>query len=279
MIDQRIVKLTIDLADGSSFSYQNLAITINGEYFYNPISAPAIITVANLDADTRNKIVTLASPTFNPSNTNNFATLEVGRESTGSSLLFRGRIFWSSVSQAPDNVLTIQCFAGGELKGLMSTVSLHNVNLSQIAKRLADRIGKRLVFTAPDYTISNYSYSGNRYDELNYFYKIVNNNANSVNIRVYIDNESLYVKTAGEFSNTLDISEDSGLVGIPQLTQFGAVISFLYTRNVSVATRIRLTSKQYPYMNGDYQIYSLQYNITNRDVPFYFIAQTQRLMN
>ena len=115
MIDNRIVRVGIEF-NGTIRFYENLAITVSGTKFANPNQGECNITIANLKKEVRDYILTETSP-FNLNRTRKSVIVEVGRESYGTSVLYLGDIFRSSVSQPPDTVLSLKCLTGQFMKG------------------------------------------------------------------------------------------------------------------------------------------------------------------
>ena len=73
------------------------------------------------------------------------------------------------------------------------------------------------------------------------------------------------------------VANPGGMIGIPERTEQGVKVTFLYDPQTRLGSEIELESIQYPALDGRYVIYKLNYSITNRDVPFYLTAEARRL--
>ncbi len=66
------------------------------------------------------------------------------------------------------------------------------------------------------------------------------------------------------------------MIGIPEFTEQGIKVKFLLDNRTTLGGGIQIESKIYPATNGNYVIYKLGFEITNRDKPFYWIAEATR---
>jgi hypothetical protein len=219
-------------------------------------------------------LLTETSP-YNLNTTPKIVTLEAGRVSTGTTVIFVGNIVSSIVSQPPDIGIALKCLTGNFFKGnIISTNQPGQATLLQVSTRLAQVLSANLNFQADDKNIGNYQFAGGALKQVELL-----NAAGGVN--AYLDDNVLVVKNAGAFltgGNTVKIINSStGMIGIPEFTEQGIKVKFLVDNNTVLGGRIRITSTQYPAANGDYVIYKLGFQISTRDVPFYYIAEAARL--
>ena len=270
-LDQRLLRVGIEL-DGELRFYDELAITVTGQKFASPNQAECNITIANLSKDVRDFILTETSP-FNTNRTRKSVIVEAGRESYGTTVLYRGDISRSSVSQAPDNILALKCLTGQFNKGNLVGISGgSSESLRVLSERVATANGLALRFEVQDKQIANYSFTGaalRQVDEL----------SAAANSDVYVDDSELVVKDFNTpiAGSRIRVSKDQGLVGIPQLTEQGVRITFFYTPAARLGGQIELESDQYPAASGNYVIYRLKFNLANRDTPFYYTAEARRV--
>jgi len=98
-------------------------------------------------------------------------------------------------------------------------------------------------------------------------------------VTVYIDNGALIVKDIGvPLKNVItNVSADTGMVGVPELTEVGVKVKYLLDKNTRLGGQLNLTSKINPAANGSYVIYKLSFEIANREEQFYFIAEAARI--
>lgn len=270
-LDPRRIVVTLEIR-GERRTYTDLAITVTGTKYASANVGDCAVTIANLEQSVSHFILTETSP-FNRDRSTKRIIVEVGRDSTGLSRLFVGNIHRANASQPPDSILTIQGLTGVFKNGdIVSRSAPATIQLSRLAQQVADDLEIPLVFQAKDIPVANYSYTGPALGQVNKLNQIGNINA-------YIDNEQLIVKTdTSPLSGPLrQLSADSGMIGVPTFTEQGAKVTFLYDNQTRLGGGLSITSRQYPALTGDYQIYKLNYQIANRDVPFYYTAECRRL--
>lgn len=270
-IDPRLLRVGIEV-NGQLRFYDELAITVTGQKFASPNQSECNITIANLSKDVRDFILTETTP-FNLNRTRKSVIVEAGRESYGTSVIYRGDIYRSSVSQAPDNVLSLKCLTGQFMKGAISSISGGATeSLRLLSERVAAANGLSLRFETMDKQIANYSFTGAALRQINELSLAANSD-------VYVDGNQLVVKDfdAPLSGSRIRVSKDSGMIGIPQVTEQGVTVSFFYTPAAQLGSEIDLQSAQYPALSGRYVIYRLKFNLTNRDTPFHYTAEARRL--
>ena len=271
-LDPRLLRLGIEI-NGELRFYEELAITASGTKFANPNQAEATITVTNLQREVRDFVLTEGSP-FNRNRTPKTITIEAGRESTGYSLVYTGNIFRSSVSQPPDQVVTIRALAGQFQKTNIVTNSLPGVvPLSRIAGRVAADLGYRLDFQATDRTLSDYAFTGSSIQQVIKLDELTGINA-------FTDNNTLIIKNdLTPLTGRLRVlTPRNGLIGIPEITEQGIKVTMLFDNQTVIGGAIELESDLYPLLNGRYVIYKLLFQLANRDTPFYLVAEARRMM-
>ena len=270
-LDPRIVKLTI-IVNGVSKTYSDpLNIIASGTKYGNALQNEATITISNLDKVTQDYILTETSP-YILNRTAKTVILEAGRESTGTAIVFKGNITNSGITQPPDIGITLKCLTGNFLKGnVLARSQGASATISQIAAQVAQDTNTTLNFQATDKSVANYSFSGGSLKQVEAVESLGNYNA-------FIDNDTLIIKDAFiPLRNTLRIlNADTGMVGIPEFTEQGIKVKMLMDNQIVLGGGLRIESKIYPAINGDYVIYKLGFDITSRDIPFYYIAEAAR---
>lgn len=269
-LDPRLVKITIDV-NGRTNTYETLAITASGTKYANALQNDCQVTIANLDKQTQDYILTETSP-FNLNATPKRIVVEAGRKSYGIAKIYEGNVISSLVSQPPDVTITLKCLTGNFQKGnILARGQPGSVALSVISKQIAQDLNTSLNFQASDKNLGNFSFTGASL-------KQVNNLAFTGGVNVFIDDDTLVVKNMGvPLSNTLTVVNlDTGMVGIPELTEQGVKVKFLLDNKTKLGGLLRVTSRVNPAVNGDYVIYKLGFEIASRDTPFYWIAEAAR---
>lgn len=270
-IDDRIVTIGLEI-NGQLKTYTNLNIKVTGTKYADPTQDECEVHISNLDNATVNYLLTATSP-FNSNLTPKIITVSAGRVSYGTSLIYRGDITAVIVSQPPDITLKIKALTGNFQKGnIVSNSQPPMANFSTIAKQVAADNGLTLNFQALDKQITNYNFTGGAGKQ---FQKLQDMGA----FDVYADNNQLIIKNRGQALNNKVriLNLDTGMIGIPETTEQGIKVKFLLDNQTILGGALQLTSKLYPTLNGTYTVFKLGFEITSREVPFYYIAECTRL--
>ena len=269
-IDNRIIEVGFEI-DGQIERFRDLYITANGTKFANENQNECEIVIANLDKATRDYLVTATSP-FNKSASPKKFFLSAGRESTGISQIYTGDVSSVEVSQPPDIKVKWKTLTGNDKKTKVTTVT-HGASstLSEISKQTSENLGLKLNFQASDKNIANYSYSGGSLDQ-------VGDIGAMGSVDAFVDDDALIVKdsTRAVSSEEIILSEETGLVGVPELTEQGIKVTYFLDNKTKLGGLIKLTSILNPALNGEYIIYKLGFNVATREAPFYWIAEAKR---
>lgn len=269
-LDPRIVRVSIEIR-GRTKIYENIAIRATGVKYAGANQNESEVQLTNLDKATSDYILKETSA-YNLNRTPKIVTVEAGRQSYGTAKIFVGNVISSGISQNPDQTLTLKCLTADFFKGIITNrTENHLTNLSQISKGVASDLQMPLVFEATDKQIANYSYAGPALKQVN----VLNNAGNTV---AYIDNNTLVVKDAKKplRGGTKIVSAETGMVGIPEPTVWGIRVKYLLDSVSKLGGAIQVKSIMNPAVNGTYTIYQLGFEITNRDDPFYWIAEAMR---
>lgn len=269
-LDPRIVRIGVEVS-GQLRTYDDLWVKATGVKFANPLQNECTVEVANLAKEVRDFLQTETSP-YNRNRTPKRLIVEAGRASTGAFRLFTGDITEVQPGQAPDITLTIKAKTGQFRKGeIVARSKPPLVPLSVLAADIARDLGVGLLFEARERNIANYSFTGAAL-------KQVDKLAQVGSVNVYIDDGQLIVKdyNAPLRSASRVLSEETGLIGIPEPTEQGVKVRYLLDPQTRLGGRIELRSVVNPAMSGRYVIYKLGFEISSRDTPFYTIAECKR---
>ena len=269
-IDDRRIRVGIEVS-GSMRFYDQLTISASGTKFGNPNQGECSISLTNLERSVRDFIITETSP-FNRNPSQKRITLEVGRVSTGISLLYSGNIFRSTITQPPDQTLTIKCLTGQFMKGRTVAASLPGVvPLSRVVQQVATDASLITDNQATEQFISNWNFTGSAL-------KQVEKLADLPGINAFVDNDRLVIKNDNApIAGALRVlSPQTGLIGIPEPTEQGVKVNMLYDNQTQLGGALEIQSNRYPAFNGRYIIYKLSFSIANRDTPFYLTAEARR---
>jgi len=272
-LDPRVVQVSIEV-NGKIATYDEIYIKAVGTKYANALQNEMQLTITNLDKVTQDFILTETSP-FNPNRTPKVVKLYAGRQSYGTTLIYSGNVTSAIVSQPPDLTVTLKCLTGNYVKG---TVLARNhpgtASLKEIAAGVAQDTQTILNFQATNKNISNYTFSGAALDQVGLLGTMGKVNA-------FIDNDILVVKDGAVpiTGAVRELSSASGMVGIPEITEQGVKVKYLLDNVSKLGGGLQISSEIYPAVNGLYIIYKLGFEISNRDTPFYFIAEAARRSN
>lgn len=270
-LDLRLLTLTL-VVNGVSKTYDTLEISATGTKYANALQNECEVKITNVDRATQDYILTQTSP-YNLNKSPKILTVSAGRKSYGTSVVYVGNIISSLVSQPPDIAITLKCLTGNFLKGnIISRFQPGGASLSQIAAGIAQDTNTLLQFQATNKTVANYNFAGASLKQVDLL-----NSMGGVN--AFIDNNTLVVKNAlvPLTGKTKVVSANTGMIGIPEFTEQGIRVKFLYDNQTTLGGGLQIKSDIYPAANGFYVIYKLGFQLTNRDVPFYWIADAARI--
>lgn len=275
-LDPRIVVLQITI-NGTTKTYtasgaSPFNITATGTKYANALQNEAQITISNLDKATQDYILSETTP-FNLNTTQKTVTLLAGRDSYGTTQIYKGNIISSMVTQPPDIGISLKCLTGNFLKtAVITSTQGAQVSLSQIGKKVSQDLNMAYQFEATDKPIGNYNFAGSSLKQVQLLNSLGGINA-------FIDDNTLIMKNAlvPLSGTTRVLNMDTGLIGIPEFTEQGLKATFLLDNKTRIGGGLQIQSQIYPAINGNYVIYKLGFNITSREVPFYYIAEAARI--
>lgn len=272
-LDPRLLRVTI-IVNGEARTYEDLSIQASGVKSGSFVQNECDITILNIDKETRDTISTEGSPLNRLKNTKrNRIILEAGRKSYGYFVLFEGDISTAFVTQPPDIGLRIKAIAQQYAKGNVISRSENNtIPFSQLCQKVADDLGVALSFNATEKNIANYTFTGSAEKQIEKLYQYGD-------VDAYVDEGTLFINDRDvALPNSLRLlNKDTGLLGIPEFVDFGVRVQFFVDNVTKVGTLLRIESEIYPAANGDYKIYKLNFDVANREQPFYYVAEALRL--
>lgn len=270
-LDPRIIKVTVEV-NGQLRTYSSpMNIVATGTKYGNALQNDATISIDNLEKSVQDYLLTETSP-YNLNRTPKTITLEAGRESYGTAVIYRGNVVSIIVSQPPDITVTMKCLTGNFAKGNIVNNSLLGYNTYQdIAQKVAGDLSVNLNFQATNKNINNYNFTGSSLKQIELLGQMGNYNA-------FIDNDVLVVKDAfiPLTGTTRILNQSTGMIGIPEFTEQGLRVKFLLDNITTLGSGLEIQSDIYPAVNGQYVIYKLGFQIATRDTPFYYIAEAAR---
>jgi len=272
MLD-RLLRVSVTI-NNELYVFTDFAITVQGSKYGSPTQNETVIKICNLPKKVRDFITTEASPRNRVRNKNRQKILvEAGRTDIGYSDVFIGDIVSATAGQPPDIWTTFRAITGYFNKTqYVTTQSPQNTTIKKIAQEIAGSMGLLLDFTIEDTVIENYGYSGPKSRQIDKLAQLSNSD-------VFIDDESLVVKPIEKPStgNTFEMSVDNGMIGVPEINDFGVKVEAYYDGRVKVGNKMILDSKINPASNGSYAAYKVDYNLTNRDKPFNMTIEARKV--
>lgn len=267
--DPRILTVELEFEDGSLIYTSPTAITVGGTKSVTSMQNSATITISNLTKEHRDYILSNCNQQLAANFKVRRVRVMAGRESFGSWQVYMGDIVSANVSQPPDVKLTLRCltnavdrtqwWAFSNTSGVtLDTLVQETAAIMGLSYRIDERVDKGKV-------IPHFTFNGPaaamiiRLSEL-------------ANVRVYCDDDTIVVTNwdAGLSNIIVDVNKDSGMIGIPEFTEYGVKVRTFVDRNIVLGGAIRLRSEMVPVMDGDYVVTRIDYEMTTRDQAFYY---------
>lgn len=270
-LDPRIVIVTL-VADGVATTYEGLSIEVKGIKTSETIMSQCEVVILNLKSEDRERILKETNPFLNRGERISI-TVEVGRVSYGTTVLYTGNVFRSSAMPKPNLGVSLKCIQGYDNRAKIVSRSASEVtDLSSIAAWVAEDNGYNLSFEITDKKIARYAFTGSAQASLSQLESLTG-------ASVYVDNETLYVVESDLPANGLPVrvlDSTSGLISA-EGTEYGAKIKMLFDTVTRIGGQIDLTSEINPSLNGSYRVRKLPFHITSRGQPFYYVAECNRI--
>lgn len=273
--DQRLVQVDIELPGGPLSFGADAAIYASGVKFGNANQNQCECRIFNLTKEQRNYLLTHATPLTQPgvNRTPVSLNLRVGRQSYGTFLLFTGQMIACNITQPPDIGVTLRALTNNLFNGVILGASQPAVSsLKTIAQSIANSFSPPLTLDfskATDRAINNFALNGS-----------ANNGIVKLNqmggIDAYIDNNTLIVIDSDKARNDAPIliSEETGMIGIPQVTERGVNVTVMMNNQLELGSSIKVDSIINPAANGVYKVYKLNFEVASRDQPFWYVVES-----
>jgi hypothetical protein len=278
-IDQRILRVGItvngklNIINAGIEVENHLAITAQGSKFASATQNETVIKICNLNKSMRDFLATEGTP-FNRirQKKRNKIWVDAGRVGEGTARMFTGDITLVTVAQPPDIWTTIRAITSQYLKGeIIATNESGLSTVAAIATKAAENMGLSLQNESTDKQVANYGFSGPATKQVDSIGELGDFDA-------FVDDDKLVVKDKGVplRGRARTISRETGMVGLPEFTDFGIKVRYMFNVHSKIGQQIRVISKFNPAANGAYEIYKLDFDLANRDTPFYYVAETKR---
>ena len=263
MLDDRVLQVGVEV-NGQLRVYSDGEITAKINRSADGKQNKCIVTIANLAPDVRNFLLTECSP-WAPNRKPKVLTVIAGRPSTGIQRIYTGEISSTSVSDKPDVRLTLEALTSDGLKfNFIAWKSPPTMQLSELAKKVAQDYGLKLRFEATDKTIANYAYNGSAARQVNHL-------ALMGDVDAFVDNDYLVVKNIGEANKgqARIINKHTGMVGQPLPDDKGIKVRAMFDPTMNVGDAVQVESEINPAANGQYTVYNIAISLANRSADWY----------
>lgn len=270
-LDRRKIEVDIQFDGETVKTFKDLFIAASGTKLANGIQNEVNIKIANLSRNDRDFILSEISP-YNNIRTDKKVILRAGRESTGVYEIFVGDLIRGTISQPPDAMLDLKAKTSNFFKQGVVSNSLGPIkNLSEISGVVASDLNLSLRFEATDRNIKNYAFTGGALSQVDIL-------GDYGGVNAYVDDNVLVVKDYNvPLENSLRVlNKNSGMIGVPVMDIQGITVKYLLDRTSTLGGALEIESEIYPATDGVYNIYKLDFDISNRDTPWYWIAQAKR---
>ena len=279
--DGRLVQMQINFASGAIYSYdQSYDITATGTRYSNANFGECTLRIDNISKQTRNDIISKTTPWGTTRSLAN-VILNAGRVSTGMFEVFRGAMVAANVTQPPDIGLTFQSATGAAALGQYQSFSMPSPSTIQ---GISQQVANNLTMADPNNPVTldfqskqgakpigNFACNGpvtSQVDKLNQL----------SNIRACVENNKLVVIDSGSPRNSapVTISQQTGMIGVPEITAQGVRVKTLIQNNLLMFTPVNIVSTANPMANGTFIVNQIQYQIASRNTQFYWILDCVR---
>jgi len=264
--DDRKIKITIQLSDTEALVFnEEFDIKISGQKDITSLQNKCQIQITNMSKEHRQYLLSNCNMVFKDAykKSAHRIIVEIGRESYGLSQIYQGEIVSVIQSQPPDIVITLNAQTGYRDKGaLIAYGSASNTSLSTLSQQIADALNLSLEFKATDKQISNFNHNGVLAGLPVMLSKVAGCYA-------FVDDSIMVVLDKGQSrtGKMVEANSQSGMVGLPSFTELGIKIKMLADPNIVLGGEMQVKTES---VQGSYIICLIAYEITSRDVPFYF---------
>lgn len=269
-LDPRLLSVGVEIG-GQLRIYSDGDITANIAKSGDPIQNESTITIGGMAQEPRNQLLTETSP-YNKNYVAKRVTVSAGRQSTGTFTIYSGDITRVELTQPPNIIVTLHSKTLNFQKSILISKSFgESTPLSVIAKGVASVLGIPLNFQATDRNIGSFAFTGPQTG-------LVDKLGEMGGVNAYVDDSVLVVKNNGVALTdvTHTISEASGMIGQPELTDIGVRVRYMLDQNSKLGGKLTIDSKQNPTLSGDYIIYNLWDVVALRDTAWYTVADCMR---
>ena len=270
MIKKRICDITLETANGYK-TITGLDISFNIKKLMGGGMNEAKIEVGGLSTSDIHYLTTSMSSMFRPKARKPYVALTAGY-SDNYGTIFRGNVWYSVPAQRPNRTLTMTCYSGGELKIQGISISIRDATMTSAIDSIAKQVNLPTNIQIPNLKIGNISYAG---DVQGYFRLL----EGFGDYQIYIDDGTIIAVEGRTYKGTGSqyIDADSGLIGLPEPTDYGANIKYRLNAYAQAGGIIELKSQIIPMLDGRYQILTIEHTGQSRGDSWYTLAECKKI--
>lgn len=284
-MDKRIAYIQIKSPTGDK-EIKNIGLRFRVNRKLSQVGSTANVSIANLPQEDIEYLSTISSPWFKQKEKKQI-NIFAGYESTGVAQIFSGDIFSAIPEGMPDTWLNIEAKTNFHNQQNIINYKAENMKVKEVAESIAKTTGLELIWEATsEKIIDSINLNGakskllNKLNELDNFTAFIDNGYLRVvdqNAEPPIEHsrQSATVSNGLPTSNKKQsgyiklINADTGLIGIPQPDEYGIKVKILLDPYVQLSDWFKLESKQFPLLNGVYQIYEISIDGATREPQYY----------
>lgn len=252
---------------------EGVSVRFRVEKFMNAVMNKAQISLANLAREDVEYLTTFTSWALAVEKRKRIR-LFAGYEGVNVGLIFDGDITKALPTLPPDEWLECEALSGFyDNQNVLSMSIEGETSFKAVCEKVAQELGLSLRFySKQNKMIDGFTYLGGA---RNVLYKL----NELFQVCAYEENNTLYVRDMYPSSTTVNaklISEDSGLIGIPQPGPIGVDLTVLLDPSIELGAPVQLKSRRIPAANGVYYPYALIHEGESRGNPFYTHLRCRR---
>ena len=229
------------------------------------VLSEANISIANLTRPDVEYLTTYMSPYINPGIRKKI-NIYAGYDTIGYGRIFTGDIYKALPSDIPDTWLNIEAKSLFYQNRVPISYSASNITMQEAGKSVANQLGLDFDWQADTQkTIDVFNFRGSKaqlIEKYNSFGDVVAFEDNGV---LKVQNKNIK-KSSGQIKL---ISAKTGMIGIPEPDQFGIKFKCLVDPSLACGDWVRVESERLKSVNGEYQIYTLDFDIASREQAYY----------
>ena len=273
--DGRKFLLEIKVGEEVIASYdEKFYMVASGTRYSNGNFGECALRIDNISKTTRDYLISKTTP-WAKDRQNAIISLNVGRESYGTFQLFTGNMIAGSITQPPDIGIIFHSSTGAAALGQVNAFSANpKTSFQAICQQVADNISAAwgspvtLSFQSKfgSKIIGNYTFTGGITDQVHLL-------AQLADVDAYIENNTLVIRDIGvpRKDAPIEINVNTGMIGIPEITEIGLRVRVLITNNILLGSPVRVTSAQNAVANGLFYVVRQYFEVASREAPFYWI--------